>query len=256
VANPTHQYENSSVSQVVLGYTFNDWATVQFNSPLIYREYKRPEGFAIDRGTESGLGDVSLLANFTPVRIEHMHSTFNWSVFGGVKFPTGDNSRIKEEFNEVEVPGAPESGIHGHDLALGSGSYDGLVGTAIYARYQRGFFTASMSYSIRSEGDYHYRYANDLTWSGGPGLFLVLQEKWTASLQFAVSGEDKGLDRFGQETATDTGITAAYLGPQLAVTWSDKLSASVGVDLPVLLNNTALQAVPDYRIRGAVTWRF
>ena len=256
VSNPTHQHLNSLNLQVVLGYTFNDWATVQFNAPFIYREFKRPEGFATDRGTESGLGDVSLLANFTPVRLEHMHSTFNWSVFGGVKFPTGDSDRIKEEFNEVEVPGAPESGIHGHDLALGSGSYDGVMGTALYARYRRGFFNASMSYSIRSEGDFRYRYANDLTWSGGPGAFLILKEDWTTSLQFVVSGEDKGLDNFRGMRADDTGITSVFLGPQVNVTWSDKLSAQVGVDLPVLRDNTALQAVPDYRLRGAVTWRF
>ena len=206
--------------------------------------------------SESGLGDVSLLANFTPVRIEHMHSTFNWSLFGGVKFPTGDSDRLKEEFNEVEIPGAPESGVHGHDLALGSGSYDGVVGTAFYARYRRGFFNGSISYSIRSEGDFHYRYANDLMWSGGPGVFLILNEDWTASLQFVVSGEDKGLDKFRGAKAEDTGITSVYVGPQFNVTWSDKLSAQLGVDLPVLLDNTALQIVPDYRVRGALTWRF
>ena len=228
VSNPTHQYLNSSISQVVLGYTFNDWASVQFNLPVIYREFKRPEGFAIDRGTESGIGDVSLLANFTPLRIEHMHSTFNWNIFGGVKFPTGDSDRIKEEFNEVEVPGAPESGIHGHDLALGSGSYDGVIGTGFYARYHRAFFNGSMSYSIRSEGDFHYRYADDLTWNAGPGVFVILNEDWTTSLQFVVSGEDKGLDKFGHEKAEDTGITALYVGPQLNFTWSDKLSANVG----------------------------
>lgn len=256
VPNPTHQYLNSSVSQALLGYTFNDWATVQLNVPVIFREFKRPEGFMIDRGTESGLGDISLLGNFTPVRLEQMHSTFNWSVFGGVKFPTGDSSRLKEEFNEVEFPGAPESGIHGHDLALGSGSYDGVVGTSVYGRYQRAFGNASMQYSIRGCGDFHYRYANDLIWSGGPGALLVLNDNWTASLQLVVSGEDKGLDRFGGARAEDTGITSVYIGPQFNLTWSDKLSANVGVDIPLLLDNTALQAVPDYRIRGALTWRF
>jgi hypothetical protein len=30
----------------------------------------------------------------------------------------------------------------------------------------------------------------------------------------------------------------------------------VGVDVPVLLDNTSLQTVTDYRVRGAVTWRF
>ncbi|HEY0548330.1 MAG TPA: hypothetical protein VGF13_01940 [Verrucomicrobiae bacterium] len=256
VANPTGQYLNSSISQVVPGYTFNDWASVQVSLPIIYREFKRPEGFALDRGHESGIGDLSLLGVFTPVRIEHMHSTFNWAVFGGVKFPTGDSDRLKEELNEVEVPGAPESGVHGHDIALGSGSYDGLVGTAIYARYQRVFFRASMNYSIRSCGDFDYRYANDLMWSGGPGAFLVLNENWTASLQFVVSGEDKGLDHFRGDRAEDTGITSVYLGPQFNVTWSDKLSVELGVDVPVLLENTALQIVPDYRVRAAITYRF
>jgi hypothetical protein len=28
-------------------------------------------------------------------------------------------ARLKEEFHEVEVPGAPESGIHGHDRRSG-----------------------------------------------------------------------------------------------------------------------------------------
>ena len=256
VSNPTHQYLNSAISQAVPGYTFNDWASVQLNVPVIHRSFQRPEGFALDRGTESGMGDVSWLANFTPVRLEHMHSTFNWNLFGGVKFPTGDSDRLKEEFNEVEVPGAPESGIHGHDLALGSGSYDGLVGTGIYGRYRRGFFNASVQYSIRSTGDFNYRYANDLLWSAGPGVFLVLEESWTVALQFVVSGEDKGLDEFHGAKAADTGLTSVYVGPQLNVTWSDKLSAQVGVDLPVLLNNTSLQAVPDYRVRAAFTYRF
>src|SRR6266446_1682739 len=61
VANPTGQYENSSITQLVAGYVINDRFALQLNIPLIYREFKRPEGFAIDRGTESGLGDVSLL---------------------------------------------------------------------------------------------------------------------------------------------------------------------------------------------------
>ena len=256
VSNPSHQYLDSLIAQAVLGYTFNDWATVQLNIPVIAREFKRPVGFYTDHGNESGQGDLALVGHFTPVRYEKMHTTFNWSVFGGVKFPTGDSHRLKEEFNEIEVEGVPESGIHGHDLALGSGSYDGVIGTGFYARYRRAFFDATVQYSIRSEGDFNYRYANDLMWSAGPGVFVVLEENWTASLQFVASGEDKGMDHFQGEKALDTGITSVFVGPQASFTWSDKFSAEVGVDFPLLLNNTAFQAVPDYRIRGALTWRF
>ena len=61
IDNPTGQYENSSITQLVAGYSITSRFALQINVPIIYREFKRPEGFAIDRGTESGLGDISLL---------------------------------------------------------------------------------------------------------------------------------------------------------------------------------------------------
>ena len=71
-----------------------------------------------------------------------------------------------------------------------------------------------------------------------------------------VSGETKARDTFQGARAEDTGVTAVYLGPQINYRWSDRLSAEVGVDLPVSMSNTALQLVPDWRVRAAVTWHF
>src|SRR5213592_1865129 len=64
VTNEGGQYLDSSISQLFAGYNFNDRFGVQFNLPVIYRSFKRPAGFEIDRGTESGNGDVSLIGNF------------------------------------------------------------------------------------------------------------------------------------------------------------------------------------------------
>jgi len=256
VSNEAGQYLDSSISQLFAGYNLNNRFGVQFNLPVIYRSFKRPEGFEINRGTESGIGDVSLIGNFLAYRTLTENFTFSWSVLGGIKFPTGSTDRIKEEFNEVEVPGAPESGIHGHDLTLGTGSFDGIVGTGIFTRWRRLFLTANAQYAIRSKGDFDYQFANDLTWSGGPGVYLALGHKYTLALQAVVSGEYKGTDTFQGASADDTGVTAVYLGPYLNFTWSGKLSAEVGADLPVSIDNTALQTVPDYRIRAAVNWRF
>jgi hypothetical protein len=47
---------------------------------------------------------------------------FSGLFLGGAKFPSVDSSRLKEEFHEIEIEGTPESGIHGHDLTLGTGS--------------------------------------------------------------------------------------------------------------------------------------
>src|SRR5438094_555926 len=154
VSNEAGQYLDSSISQLFAGYNLNSRFGVQFNLPVIYRSFKRPEGFEINRGTESGIGDVSLIGNFLAYRTLTENFTFSWSVLGGIKFPTGSTDRIKEEFNEVEVPGAPESGIHGHDLTLGTGSFDGIVGTGIFTRWRRLFLTANAQYAIRSKGGF------------------------------------------------------------------------------------------------------
>ena len=65
LAEQSGQYLDSSNTQFIIGSSlFDNRFALQVNIPLIYRSYKRPDGFAIDRGHESGLGDVSLLANF------------------------------------------------------------------------------------------------------------------------------------------------------------------------------------------------
>ncbi|HZI32579.1 MAG TPA: hypothetical protein VFF11_09565 [Candidatus Binatia bacterium] len=256
VPNEVGQYLDSSISQLFAGYNFNDRFGVQLNLPVVYRSFKRPDGFEIDRGTESGPGDVSLIGNFLVYRMLRENLTFSWSVLGGIKFPTGSTDRMREELNEVEVPGAPESGIHGHDLTLGTGSFDGVVGTGIFTRWQRLFLTVSAQYAIRTKGDFDYQFANDLTWSGGPGVYLVLDHHYTLALQSVVSGERKETDTFQGASADDTGVEAVYLGPQLSFTWSNKLSAQAGADFPISIDNTALQTVPDYRVRAGLNWHF
>ncbi|MBI3416430.1 MAG: hypothetical protein HY043_14135 [Verrucomicrobia bacterium] len=256
VPNEANQFLDSSISQVFVAYRFAERFGLQFNVPIIHRSFKRPEGFATDRSTESGIGDVSLLGRFQLRKHRTETFAFAWDLVGGVKLPTGKTDRLQEELNEVEVEGAPASGIHGHDLTLGSGSVDGIVGTQIYARWQRVFATASVHYNLRSTGDIDYRFANDLTWSGGPGYYLTRGDNFTAGLQFNVSGEHKGRDIFRGETAEDTGVTSIFLGPQFSLAWKQKFNVEVGFEMPAYLHNSAFQTVPDYRLRAAGAWHF
>ncbi len=253
--NTAGQFLDGSISQLFGGYNFSDRFGLQFNVPLIYRSYQRPRGSVIENGTVSGLGDVSLIGNFRACQTQLGSFAFTWSLLGGIKFPTGDSSRLSEPDVDSEPP-LPDSGIGGHDLALGSGSFDGIVGTSLMARWQRAFLTANVQYAIRTEGDFGHQYANDLTWAGGPGYYLVLEDTHTVALQLNVSGEDKGKDTFNGVPDNDSAETIVYLGPQINFTWSDRLSAQVGVDLPVSIYNSGVQVVPDYRVRAALTWRF
>jgi hypothetical protein len=274
VDNTTGQRLESSITQLVAGYSFNSWFSLQINVPLIYRYFKRPEGFAIDRGTVSGLGDISLLAKFvlfhkespgrrefvpdgkSPTFIDHDPDfTASAALLLGAKFPTGDSSRLKEEFNEVEVPGAPESGIHGHDLTLGTGSYDGIFGGQTALRYKNTFFEANLQFTLRGDGLHQYHFANDLSWSGGPGYYFMHRHDKVLGLQFVISGEYKDVDRFQGRPAEDTGITSVFLGPRLVASLG-RFSGELGADFPVSIRNTALQVVPTYRVRAGFAVRF
>jgi len=256
LANESRQRLDSTITQLVISRALTPRFALQFNVPFIIRTFRRPEGFAIDEGHESGLGDASLLGRLVIFRRDLVETTIIGSALGGVKFATGSTRRLREEFSEIEEPGAPESGIHGHDLTLGTGSTDAIFGASIYLRHARFFAVASVQYALRARGDYDYRFANDLTWEVAPGAYLVLEHTHTFGLQVVFSGERKSTDTFQRASADDTGITTVYVGPRLSYTYAARLSAAIGADFPVRMDNTALQLTPDYRLRGNLTWNF
>lgn len=255
IPNDANQYIDSSVTQLFAGYNFNRKFGVQLNVPVISRSYSRPRGAVIETGNESGLGDISVTGSYLVLQKLAEDYTFSWSILGGVKLPTGDSSRLNEPEVENDPP-LPESGIGGHDLALGSGSVDGIIGTTVFGRWKRLFADADVQYAIRTEGDYGHQYANDLIWSTGPGVYVALEDNYTITLQALVSGETKEKDTYYGVEDPDSAATLVYVGPQIGFTWSDKLSAEIGVDFPVSIENTGVQVVPDYKVRAALTWRF
>lgn len=279
VPNPAGERLNSSITQFIGGYTFTPWLTAQVNLPLVGREFRRQEADGVVNGDETGIGDMSLLATAVPFSNVTNTSVMRWSVSGGVKLPTGDSRRLKEELDasqpDAGVPdpfrGHPvpkalkyhnigtstaQSGVHGHDLALGSGSADVVLGTQLFSSWRRLYLTGALQYVIRTEGSFGYEYANDLTWSGGPGIFAVLEHDYTMGLQATISGESKGKDTLDAVSEDDTARTGVYAGPEFVFTWGTSLAANLGADFSAVQNNAALQIVPDYRFRGGVTWRF
>jgi hypothetical protein len=173
IRNPYGQYLRSSITQFIGGYQYHDWLEVQVALPYIYRAYRGLDGTTVQQGSVSGIGDMTLVGSVRVFEKKTDDSSVRVSLLGGLKFPTVNTSELKDAANEPEPPpGSPPNGIGGHDLALGSGSWDGIVGDAFFARWKRWYGAAALQYAIRSEGAYNYQYANDLTWSTGPGFLL------------------------------------------------------------------------------------
>jgi hypothetical protein len=252
VANPG-EHLNSFITQVVLGYNVTPRLGFQMNVPLISRVYRRREQGGFVHGDESGIGDLSLLGTFVPFTEVTARGVVRLTLLGGLKLPSGDSRRIGEELDESEeVP----SGIHGHDLALGSGSVDGIVGAQGFYSWRRLFVTGTIQYLLRTPGSFDYAYANDLIWSLAPGAFVLLRHDATLGVQVELSGETKGNDTLAGERTGDTAINEVFLGPGLFFTHGTSLAAGVNVDVPVFQHNSGLQIVPDYRLRGSVSWQF
>ncbi|ACB74843.1 hypothetical protein Oter_1559 [Opitutus terrae PB90-1] len=280
VADPADQRMDSVITQLVARRAFSPRWSAQLNVPLITRSFRRPSAEGIEDGRERGLGDISVLARGEVFRRETEQTTFILDAHAGMKLPTGSTRRLAEETTEEDEPDAappilallaadseirpfhdghahgPASGVHGHDLTLGTGSTDAHLGANLFFRRARFLATALLQYTLRTRGDYDYRFANDLTWELAPGAYLILGHTRTLALQLVASGETKGRDDFAGERADDTGIRSVFLGPRVSATFGLNLSAALGADIPVSVDNTVLQLTPDYRLRASVSWSF
>jgi hypothetical protein len=258
------EFLDSSIIHFVPGYNFTPRVGLSLNVPLIYRSYRLYDLDGPSEGHVSGLGDISLIGRLSILQQVEKDYSVRLSLLGGVKLPTGDADLVKKDV-EQEVfyssffpPGHGHaiSGVHLHDLALGSGSVDGIVGTSLNLRRKSAFFTTEFQYYIRTEGESSFKFGNDLMVSGGPGYFLLLKERYSASLQLNAAYETKARAEYFGRKSNQTGMTAWYLGPQLGFTFGSHFSARAGVDIPLRVESNGLQSVPDYRIHGSFAWSF
>ena len=269
---------DESVTHLALGYNFSSQFGVSVNVPLSYRSFRRtdlryslsaPPTLSTETGSAFDLGDVALIGRGTAFARRNMNYDFAVNLLGGVKFPTGNTDRIKDEVEQSEIfqqllpPGTPHdplshsiSSVHQHELSPGSGSFDGIFGVTVNGRWKRWLFNGQFQYSLRTEGESTFQFGDDLLVTGGPGRYLIAKEAGSLSLQLLAVYETMGRDRLLGKVSDRTGSTAWYLGPQLNVTWGSHFSANAAVDVPVEIAANGLQSVADYRIHGGVSWRF
>jgi hypothetical protein len=278
IPNFDNERVDSSITQFVLGYTFSRRAHVQVNVPFINRDYRRVTATGTESGKETGVGDIMLVGRYSVVQTVFPNSILNLDVVGGLKLPSGSTDRLGED--PIPVPEAAEaressfsrqsiegprphhdgetsiSGVHGHDLTLGTGSVDGMIGTRLFTSYRRLFFAAGVQYMLRTEGDYKYHYANELQWNSSIGAYVLLNHDYTFALESWIHGETKGKDTQNGVRIDDTSVTALYIGPKARFSYRDRTNADFGIGFPVIQNTTDLQIVADWRIRAAWIWHF
>lgn len=268
-------YFYDSITHLVPSYNFSERWGVSLNVPIIYRAFNRYEikyresggGFIStirnEESTVFGPGDLALIGRVALFQKMEMKYTVRLNVFAGVKFPTGDTDRLEDEVEQARRATIALGPLHEHnvlpvhqsDLSLGSGSFDGIFGTALHLRWDRWFFNNQIQYYLRTEAK-GYKFGNEWIISGGPGAYLLLAESFTLSLQAQASYESSARDEVLGQKSNSSGISSWYLGPLFTFTWKSDFSANAGVDIPWHIYNHGLQIVPDYRVHAGLTWPF
>ncbi len=255
ISDPAGQFLHSSNTQLILGYDFTKSFGVQLHAPFISRSFRRAESGRIETGHVAGLGDLSLLAHWTPLAVERGDLRFTARIATGLKLPTGDSSRLAEEGHESEGEGTP-SGIHGHDLALGTGSVDALLGADAHLDWRHLFLQGGLQYTVRGQGSHDFDTANDLTWSAALGATVVKSDAFTLTVAARLSGDTKDQDYFRGQRLDDTSSTNVYVGPRFVALFGVKFSADLGFDFPIRQENSGVGSTPDWRMQAGASWQF
>ncbi len=289
VSNTENQFLKSSVTQLSAQYDPSTTTSLQLVLPVVSRTWRRIEDGSPQRGSDAGIGDITLLAHYVPMNYAEGNTLARLRVFAGVELPTGDAHYLGEEtapgHHEEEedssdedghdddddgsqhaltqkhgavVPGpSAENAIHGHDITLGSGSWDFPLGAGLFTQWDKFIFATDVQYTIRTEGSYSYKYANDLIWSTAVGRYLYLEDNAQIALRARLSGQYKDMDTGkGGVEYTDTAYNTTFLGPEITALVAQQWQGVFGLDLPINVKNSDLQITPSYRIRAALSYRF
>lgn len=289
IENLYNEYINSYQTTLRLSNGIGERVAMDISLPVIARTYRQvlADG-STKRSTESGIGDMQLGVT----ALAYQHDSNGWSsrlaLRAAVELPSGKTDRLavhehsdQEESEEHHDSGHNSedmeteshsdhehgytrheghdheisSAIHGHDLALGSGSFDFPLSMGFALRYEQFLGQLDVAYTFRTEGDDDYRYGDDLTWSAVLGYFAWLEDEDSLLLGVSLGGEWKEKDKQNGIKDNDTEIRSLVAGPRLEWRIGSRWLADLALELPLDINNSGTQLVMDQRWRLALTYQ-
>jgi hypothetical protein len=221
--------------------------------PWMRRVFDRQTPIGLEFGRRQGLGDATIEGTWIAAKEADARSLRLATVIVGVKAPTGRSDELDQE--AAAQASATHPLVMPHDLALGSGSWDGIAGLTFFARGGEWFGTARALGELRTTGRAGYRYGSGVSWGGGPGRYLAREEHASLGLLLNCTGEVRARDHLHGSEIADSGLAQVALGPDLSLTWRG-LSAECGVDIPVIQHLGGTQLVDRWRFHAGAAWSF
>jgi hypothetical protein len=179
----------------------------------------------------------------------------------GVKLPTADASSLSDYPAGMPAPRPgdppyPTSASYPHDRALGSGSFDWIVGSSYVVRYEEFIGLLDGQFIGRTEGDNSFTFGDTVTVRAAPGyIFSYAHGNEFSALLEAAYRFDASADYRGNNVP-DSGQTSFFLGPKIMARFQENTVASFGVALPLYQNVEGTQLASEYQILASIMCGF
>jgi hypothetical protein len=238
-----------TVLNLFYSYPLIDRVFLDVNLPVVSQAYtERPEN-SYSSGRDSGLGDMSLVVNTQPFLWVRDVYSIDWRMRGGVKLPTGDSG----ELSAVQArPPSTDSLVYPYDRALGSGSFDWILGSSLFLREDRWVGFGDAQFIGRTTGSDKFRAGDMVTVHLAPGYVFFQRAKDTVAVLLDSSLVFVDKSSVDSEAIANSGETTLSVGPRVQATLRDTFSALIGVSLPVFQDRGGRQLGTDYTVVGSL----
>lgn len=215
------EINDSSRLDVYLSWTPLDRVTLTADVPVAFNDITEHEGAESQQLTNTGLGDVALLASAVLWRSREVLPDTWIEGRAMLKTPTGESSETID-------------GVRDPHLQAGTGSWDFGFGVAGTHRFQRAALYASGFYRVNGEGSLDYRYGDVILGNLGVevplGHALAIPRLEPLVPGFELNFRYSERDEFEGARYPDSGGTILFATPSLRVRLPD-LGPVTGVSI-------------------------
>ncbi|MCP4253549.1 MAG: transporter [Candidatus Scalindua sp.] len=218
-----HSRKSDSIYNTIIGYGVTDKLTLTLQLPFITRKMRQTEDLDFLGQSERSTGQGDTIA-FGKYRF--YDKLFGATAILGVKAPTGrttETDRQGEKFEPEEQPG--------------TGSTDFLFGLAVNKTIGKFTANGSVLYQLKGSGTQEYEFGNVVRTSL-MGAYTIKERGKYPGIQLlsGVNAQFMDKDQENYERVSDSGGTTVFFSPGLSSQFTDKLSASAAIMLPVIQN--------------------
>lgn len=257
-----HNTDTAYIATLSAEYGVTDRLSVNLALPFVIRtgireaehHHGNPGEPEIEQlGSAEGVGDLQIGARYAVFR--RAEDGIGVSLLAGLSIPTGATEELTNDGERFETEFQP-----------GSGSWDPKLGLAIGKSFGPVSATASVLYTLRTDGSQdtnlgdHLGFNAGLAWRLGKGAHVhddgTFERHEALDLIVEINGEWEERERVGSEEDIHSGGTQIFVSPGLRYTSANGWAIYTSVGLPIHEDLNGIQNETDVRFKAGIGLSF